>query len=435
MKIILNKFYYISKVQRRFHGYQNSPYRFNELGIQMLSKSLHKQLFGSELPLNSKEKLKNTIKSLLIHGVLKDMSNNDGPNYEFILPKLRGRSLEEHFYNIGTEFSQTYKKLADNLITKSAQVYPKIFEMKSGWTKYTYKDNKFEVSSVKYPQDDILVFDVETSVTSKNIPVMATAFSGDCWYTWCSEYLLLEKLPSDNNCSLPCEFSIDTLIPLGKRLKRPQLIIGHNVSFDRSYISEEYEPAPGQRYFLDTLSLHQCVGGFANNQRKKAKTSNLRFKDMEKIYLEQMNLIKIGEKKYESNVNWMESGTFNDLNSLALFYLNQPTEKSTRDVFVTGSLAMIKDNFHKMLSYCAHDVLVTFAIFKQLWPLFLEHSPNPVSLSGILMLSKCYLPINKNWKAYIHSSDNVFDNYNKELKSILTNRVLSTLKEGLMTLE
>ena len=64
-------------------------------------------------------------------------------------------------------------------------------------------------------------------------------------YSWCSKKLF-KKSVSDDNCSL----SLDDLIPLetpnhksgadASQQDVPRLIVGHNVSFDRSFIKEQY---------------------------------------------------------------------------------------------------------------------------------------------------------------------------------------------------
>jgi len=64
-------------------------------------------------------------------------------------------------------------------------------------------------------------------------------------YSWCSKRLF-KKSVSDANCSL----GLDDLIPLetcnhesgadANQRHIPRLIVGHNVSFDRSFIKEQY---------------------------------------------------------------------------------------------------------------------------------------------------------------------------------------------------
>jgi DNA polymerase gamma 1 len=48
---------------------------------------------------------------------------------------------------------------------------------------------------------------------------------------------------------------------------RPRLVVGHNVSFDRARIADEYALAPTSARFLDTMSLHMAVAGLTSEQR------------------------------------------------------------------------------------------------------------------------------------------------------------------------
>lgn len=74
--------------------------------------------------------------------------------------------------------------------------------------------------------------------------------------------------------------------------------------------------------FLDTLSLHMCISGLTGIQRnlmnsKKAKKSD-----------------------------WMDVGSLNNLSDVfALYTNNGGLDKTTKDLFVEGSLADIRENF------------------------------------------------------------------------------------------
>lgn len=91
-------------------------------------------------------------------------------------------------------------------------------------------------------------------------PVLATAVSQTAWYSWCSEKLT--ALSSDNQAALPnSPLGLDDLIPLeapngstsSDVRKKPRLVIGHNVSFDRIRVREQY--------FQKVSYLVMCKGG------------------------------------------------------------------------------------------------------------------------------------------------------------------------------
>ena len=54
------------------------------------------------------------------------------------------------------------------------------WSQRAGWTKYDPLTGK--ATAVKYPEEDILVFDVEMLVSEGHFPTMATAVSPTNWY-------------------------------------------------------------------------------------------------------------------------------------------------------------------------------------------------------------------------------------------------------------
>lgn len=62
-------------------------------------------------------------------------------------------------------------------------------------------------------------------------------------YSWCSKRLIEERYSWSNHLTLadliPLETPFNSARPPGGQWKE-RLIVGHNVSFDRSYIKEQY---------------------------------------------------------------------------------------------------------------------------------------------------------------------------------------------------
>lgn len=62
-------------------------------------------------------------------------------------------------------------------------------------------------------------------------------------YSWCSKRLIEERYSWSNKLTLadliPLETPFNSARPSGGQWKE-RLIVGHNVSFDRSYIKEQY---------------------------------------------------------------------------------------------------------------------------------------------------------------------------------------------------
>lgn len=112
-------------------------------------------------------------------------------------------------------------------------------------------------------------------------------------YTWCSSSFFEENFDPDR------PLGIDDLIPFeGKKdrgqLEKKRVLVGHNVSFDRSYVKEQYYPDKGAIRFLDTMSMHIACSGFSKKQQDAInfgdvdlmKSSGLPFKKSVKLVLD-----------------------------------------------------------------------------------------------------------------------------------------------------
>lgn len=54
-------------------------------------------------------------------------------------------------------------------------------------------------------------------------------------YSWCSSRLI------DEEFRLKANVELNDMIPMESDPRKPSLIIGHNVAFDRTYIKEQYQ--------------------------------------------------------------------------------------------------------------------------------------------------------------------------------------------------
>lgn len=156
----------------------SSQPRFNSVNIQMLSESLHQQIFknATESKLNE-EALKVIQKHLHKHG-LSDKTTTSIPDVDLKLPPLHGNNINEHFIHIANKQIADYKLLIDEIISKPLPKMPDLWQKASGWTKYC-DDGSFE--SVPFPDDRGLVFDIECLMSEGNYPTMATAVSARHW--------------------------------------------------------------------------------------------------------------------------------------------------------------------------------------------------------------------------------------------------------------
>ncbi|KAF1744944.1 hypothetical protein MXB_5258 [Myxobolus squamalis] len=385
----------------------------------MIGHALHRQIFKYAPYKASSDKIEKSVKELMINGLLKS-NVVSMENYNFPLPRLHGSTLEEHYNSLGYEFVYPYLQLAFKLAKAEVNFRPKKFNIQIGWTKY-YSDGV--MCSVPYPDCEAMIFDVETSVRTRGLPVMAIALSENHWYSWMSHHLF-----SDTSYELSPrtsrEISLNDLIPFGPCDSKPRLIVGHNIAFDRSFIREEYLPTPNFLNFIDTMSIHTMMRGYSHGQRtiltkqatllrKSAKSDNSPTDDAVKRY------------------SWKEQGCFGSLKALAEYYLNVKLNKSPVDLFIEARLPRIFKRSQHLFNYCANDVEITLKVFKKIWPSYHSTAPHPITLAGMLMMAKCYIPITNRWKSYITRSDKTYRNYYVEMNRILTKIIYKHLHEGL----
>ena len=380
--------------------------RFNALGIQMLSKSLHKQIFkesyvGEQSKSISEEKLND----ILAHLSNFDIESNNSeaiPEVEFDLPLLMGANINEHFQYIANQQTKKYVSNLFELMKKRIPPKPNkgLWQKEVGWTKYIkHEDGKVDMQSVDYPDGGALVFDCEVLASHSEIPIIAVAVSKDAWFSWTSEHVLRENSKLENK--------IENLVPLeGKSdAKNYKIVIGHNVGYDRARVMEQYFLNSTNMRFLDTMSMHIAVSGFSSHQRISSKMSSA---------TENSEVLKS---------SWVQAGSLNNLNAVHQFYCGTPLDKSVRETFVSGSMKDVQDDFSNLMDYCAKDVLATFNVFEKLLPQFLSHFPHSVTFAGLLELGQMYLPINNNWQRYVNACQQEYANLNLELKRTLIDRM------------
>ncbi|KAJ3773220.1 gamma DNA-directed DNA polymerase [Lentinula raphanica] len=233
----------------------------NAAGVQMLSRSLHEQIFKNcTFPSPPKTYTNISIEHLKAHG-LDPTQSSTVPSTEFVLPPLQGDNLLEHFHRIGISSSEPYISLAKHFAEASLPPIPDDWELQAGWTKYYHSsDGAGYCEHVAFPSHDgnpetMLTFDVETMPKHHQYPILACAASPNAWYVWISPWILD-----------PISNSPEHLIPLGPS-DISRVVVGHNVSYDRARIQEEYHLVGTKNRFLDTMSLHVATKGISSHQR------------------------------------------------------------------------------------------------------------------------------------------------------------------------
>ncbi|KAL1666868.1 DNA polymerase family A-domain-containing protein [Schizophyllum commune] len=403
----------------------------NEMGVQLLSRCLHSQIFKNvSFPPPPPAYINIAHEHLNAHG-LDPAQSSVLPNTSFTLPPLLGNTLDQHFHAMGVEASEPYlsfaKRFAETDIPPAPE--PHEFEVRSGWTKYHYLPDGMSYSEhVEYPDEDMLAFDVETLPKMHQYPIMACAASPTAFYAWLSPWLLGETDDPEH------------LVPLGDP-SRARVVVGHNVSYDRARIKEEYELAQSRTRFLDTMSLHVAVKGMSSHQRpawmkyKKEKEVLQRQKEEAIQAIEAMLVQTESEEEQEKlrklldtlemdtapapaaafaedaeilTKSWQDVTSANSLRDVAKLHCGIEVSKEIRDDFMTSTRESILADVTDYMSYCAKDVVTTHAVYRKVLPGFLEACPHPVSFAGILTMGSAFLTVDDGWKRYLQSAEGIF---------------------------
>ncbi|XP_043934146.1 DNA polymerase subunit gamma-1 [Protopterus annectens] len=395
--------------------------RMNPLNVQMLSKNLHSQIFQNVDVQYLKEDIQRSIEHLKTHD-LWGKETTIIPDVELHLPKMYGSNIDEHFRLLAQKQSFPYLDVANELLKCKLPQMPKEWLYKAGWTKYG-ADDKYHVD---FPDERALVFDVEVCMSEGTCPTLAVAVSPTAWYSWCSKRLIEERYTWSSELSLADLIPMDTSLnnnPPAKGDWLEKLVVGHNISFDRARIKEQYLIKGSKMRFLDTMSMHMAISGLTGFQRslwmasKQGKRRGLQ---------EVKEHIKKMRSKTEGPAlgawDWVDISSINNLADVhALYVGGQPLVKDPREVFVKGSMKDVRNNFQDMMKYCAQDVQATHEVFQQQLPFFMERCPHPVTFAGMLEMGVCYLPVNQNWERYLDEAQATYEELQREMKKSLMN--------------
>uniref|UniRef100_A0A3B4V016 DNA polymerase subunit gamma-1 n=1 Tax=Seriola dumerili TaxID=41447 RepID=A0A3B4V016_SERDU len=401
-------------------GEDSTETRLNPLNIQMLSKNLHKQIFRGLQPEYREEDVERSIEHLQKHQ-LWGKETSLLPDVELKLPQMYGKNIDEHFRVLAENQSLPYLDAATKLHLAELPPMPQKWSWEVGWTRY---EPNGESQKVDFPDESALVFDVEVCMTEGQCPTLAVAVSPTNWYSWCSKRLIEERYSWSNQLTLadliPLETPMNSAYPPKGKWKN-KLIVGHNVSFDRSYIKEQYLLKGSKVRFMDTMSLHMSISGLTGFQRTLWMASKLgKRRGLQEV---KEHIKKAGQKREGPMIgswDWTNISSINNLADVhALYVGGPPLQKEARETFVKGSMMDVRNNFQELMQYCAMDVQATHQVFTEQLPLFLERCPHPVTFAGMLEMGVSYLPVNQNWDRYLEDSQDIYEELQRELKKSL----------------
>lgn len=385
-------------------------YRENEMQIQMLSRSLYQQIFGTgrspSVGCLDAETAQRYRQSLQSHGIQPgDSATLPDIGDRLKLPPLQGGTLETHFERIARAQVQPYQGLAERLAAHTLPPMPSEWRLQPGWTHYC--PNTGRATAVPFPTDTALVFDIENCVREGAAPTLACACGPTGWYSWVSESLMELRSRGTRGYHLrdliPFESLADNTTETAQTNATPRLIVGHNVSYDRARIKEQYWPCSTAIRFLDTMSLHVCVSGVTSYQRA---------------------MLKSKAKLPAEDAAWARFGALNGLRDVHALYCPQEAQlnKEARNVFVDGTLHDIRGDFQNLMRYCAGDVAATHRVLRTVYAMFAERFPHPATLAGMLEIGMAYLPVTDGWKRYVQAAHLSYDDLNIEARRILERR-------------
>ncbi|XP_048418608.2 DNA polymerase subunit gamma-1 [Stegostoma tigrinum] len=407
---------------KEFASHETTQTRMNPLNIQMLSSGLHKQIFGDIQVEYSKEAVQKSIEHLKSH----DLWNQETsilPDVELQLPKMYGSNIDEHFCILAQKQSLPYLEAAHELVQCDLPEMPTEWTWAVGWTKY---DLDGQTNHVDFPDEKALVFDVEVCTSESQCPTLAVAVSPSHWYSWCSKRLIETRYTWSNQLTLTDLIPLETTAnstrpPRGEWTER--LVIGHNVSYDRARVKEQYLMKGTRLRFLDTMSLHMAISGLTGFQRSLwMATKKGKRRGLEEV---KQHIKRTTNKSRNVGVgawDWVNISSINNLPDVHALYVGGRTlEKEARELFITGTMKDVRENFQELMRYCANDVKATYEVFCEELPLFLERCPHPVTFSGMLEMGQCYLPVNHNWKRYQDEAQGTYEELQREMKQSLMN--------------
>ncbi|XP_019749565.1 DNA polymerase subunit gamma-1 isoform X3 [Hippocampus comes] len=401
-------------------GEDTGETRLNPLNIQMLSRNLHEQIFRGLVPEYREEDVERSVRHLQKHQ-LWGKETALLQEVELKLPKMYGDNIDEHFRVLAQKQSLPYLEAAAELQQADLPPLPQEWTWQVGWTRY---GSNGESHRVDFPDETALVFDVEVCMAEGHCPTLAVALSPTHWYSWCSKRLIEERYSWSDQLILadliPLETPMNSVRPPGGQWKE-RLIVGHNVSFDRSHIKEQYLMKASKVRFLDTMSLHMAISGLTGFQR----TLWMANKQGKKVCLQEVSqrMKKVGQKRDSPKIgfwDWVNISSINNLADVhALYVGGPPLQKEIRETFINGSMMDVRKHFQELMRYCASDVQATHQIFVEQLPLFMERCPHPVTFAGMLEMGVSYLPVNQNWGRYLEDSQDIYEELQREMKKSL----------------
>ncbi|XP_068814260.1 DNA polymerase subunit gamma-1 [Struthio camelus] len=393
--------------------------RVNPLNIQMLSRTLHEQIFRGAQVQYSEEEIRRSVEHLRKHD-LWGKETSVLPDVDLRLPRMYGANIDEHFRVLAQKQSLPYLEAARELLQREVPPMPARWAWQVGWTRYGPDG---QTAAVDFPEERAAVFDVEVCLADGQCPTLAVAVSPRAWYSWCSRRLLEERYSWSSRLTLADLIPLESAAGAGRQHQPERVVVGHNVAFDRAFVKEQYLIQGSRVRFLDTMSMHMAISGLTGFQRSLwMAAKHGKRKGLQQVKQHMKKTRSKSEGPAITSWDWVNISSINNLADVhALYVGGEPLEKEARELFVKGTMADVRSNFQDLMTYCARDVQATHEVFQEQLPLFMERCPHPVTFAGMLEMGVSYLPVNGNWKRYLDDAQGTYEELQKEMKKSLMN--------------
>ena len=361
--------------------------RQNALGYGLISESLRDQLFPSfPVPVLNDDASSRVHEHYKSFGVALPVTTPPAVEHDWVLPKLQGSTLAEHFDAIGKRFAEPYDIAVRKLLKAGLPKMPEAVDIviKPGW--YMYRAGELPVA-VDYPLEEVFVLDCETYVLAGAFPIIATCASEKAWYIWLDPAL--------------CDLSL-TYEPNLYSIGDGKLLLGHNATYDfqRSIESHWLDVPEGKKrnYFICSMAMNIVCNGYSGPQR----------------------WVTMAKEVPHYAAKWAGAGCANSLVACYNFHCwpevpLDADDKELRNLFVTCHLPEIRANFSDLIKYALMDVQYTFELFQALYPVYRQRRPSWVALAGSIQQSAHNLPVVDDWFDWIQRCEAKLEEYEKAI--------------------
>lgn len=171
-----------------------------------------------------------------------------------------------------------------------------------------------------------------------------------------------------------------------------RIVIGHKSgSYDRRYLSAEYDYMDSQIIHIDTMQLATVIQGVSED-KGSANSGN--------ALLLKWKMFDARSREGKGVPVWYEKCGPVNLKFLAMRYLGIDLDKSVRDSLIDEPTTVSADTLY---AYCSNDTYITALLAQKLLPIARQYIPSPISWFGMARVnsSKYYL---RDWGGFIDES-------------------------------